>query len=120
MAFCGPNHHGGESASTPSQVSSTPSEHSRHGDAAPAHELDASAPADEAIADDASAIVTASHAAKQKCSACASCCSLGAMLTTVPVIPVTDPAPTVFATVVPTVDAFAADGPDRPPRNVFA
>lgn len=65
-------------------------------------------------------MVKAGHAAKQKCSACASCCSLGAILTTVPVVPVTDSAPTVFAAVVPTVDAFAADGPDRPPRNVLA
>jgi hypothetical protein len=28
--------------------------------------------------------------------------------------------PTVFSTVVPSVDAFAADGPDRPPRHVLA
>lgn len=117
MAFCGPNHHGGESTSTRSETSSNAPEHSHHGDAAPAHEVDA---ADAAIADDASVVVKAGHAAKQKCSACASCCSLGAILTTVPVIPATDSAPTVFATVVPTVDAFAADGPDRPPRNVLA
>lgn len=120
MAFCGPNHHGGDSASTASQLGSNPAEHAHHGDAAPAPELEASAPADEAGADDASAISKASHAAQQKCSACASCCSLGAMLTTVPVIPVADSAPMVFAAVVPTVDPFAADGPDRPPRNVLA
>jgi len=65
-------------------------------------------------------MVKTGHAAKQKCSACASCCSLGAILNTVPVIPVADSAPTVFATVMPTVDAFAADGPDRPPRNILA
>lgn len=72
------------------------------------------------MADEASALIKASHAAKQKCSACASCCSLGAILTAVPDIPVTESAPTVFATVVPTVDAFAVDGPDRPPRIVLA
>ena len=44
---------------------------------------------------------------------------MGAMLTAVPVVPVTDSAPPMFATVVPSVDAFAADGPDRPPRSVF-
>lgn len=44
---------------------------------------------------------------------------MGAILTTVPVVPATDSAPIVFTTVVPTVDAFAADGPDRPPRNVL-
>ena len=75
--------------------------------------------ADAAVADDASATVKSSHAAKQKCSACASCCSLGAILSTAPAIPVTDSAATVFATVVTTVDAFAADGPDRPPRNLL-
>ncbi len=116
MAFCGPNHHGGESTSTRSKTSSNAPERSHHRDAAPAHEVDA----DAVVADDASVVVQTGHAAKQKCSACASCCSLGAILTTVPVIPATDSAPTVFATVVPTVDAFAADGPDRPPRNVLA
>lgn len=83
------------------------------------HEFDADVSDAMAVADDASAIVKASQAAKQKCSVCASCCSLGAILTTVPVVPATDSAPTVFITVVPTVDAFAADGPDRPPRNVL-
>lgn len=120
MAFCGPNHRGVDSASTHSEGSSNASEHSHHGDAAPAHEVDADAGADAAVADDASVLTKAGHAAKQKCSACASCCSLGAILTTVPVIPATDSAPTVFATVVPTFDAFAADGPERPPRNVLA
>ena len=118
MAFCGPNHHGGESARL--QLSSNSPDHSHHGDAAPAHELEASVAADAAVADDAAATVNASHAAKQKCSACASCCSLAAILTSVPVPPVTDSAPTVFAAVVPNVDAFAADGPDRPPRIVLA
>ena len=45
--------------------------------------------------------------------------AVGAILTTVPVVPATEAAPTVYTTVVPTVDAFAADGPDRPPRNVL-
>jgi hypothetical protein len=107
MAFCGPNHHGGGFARA--EVGATVSEHTHHGDAVSMHEFDA----------DVSAIVKASQAAKQQCSVCASCCSLGAILTTVPVVPATDSVPTVFITVVPTVDAFAADGPDRPPRNVL-
>jgi hypothetical protein len=116
MAFCGPNHHGGEQTST---ASSDFAEHSHHGDATRHAEEHAAALADESDASDASALVKASHAAKQKCSACASCCSLGAILSTVPVVPVADSAATVFSTVVPTVDAFAADGPDRPPRYVL-
>lgn len=60
------------------------------------------------------------HSYKQKCSACASCCSFGAILSTVLTLPAPAPSPTVFSTVVPTVDAFAADGPDRPPRIVLA
>jgi hypothetical protein len=118
MAFCGPNHHGG--GSPRAEVSATSSEHSHHGDAMAGHELDADADAVVASADEVSVVVKASQAAKQKCSVCASCCSLGAILTTVPVVPASDSAPTVFTTVVPTVGAFAADGPDRPPRYVVA
>ncbi len=118
MAFCGPNHHGG--GSPRAEVGAAPSEHAHHGDALAGHGLDADAAAVVVSTDGVSDIVKTSHAAKQKCSVCASCCSLGAILTTVPVVPATDSAPTVFTTVVPTVDAFAADGPDRPPRNVLA
>ena len=61
-----------------------------------------------------------SHSDKQKCSACASCCSVSAILNTVATIPAPAATPTVFAAVVPTVDAFAVGGPDRPPRIVLA
>jgi hypothetical protein len=118
MAFCGSNHHGGGSPQV--EGSATAAEHSHHEDALAGHQLDADISADVVGADDVSAVGKATQAAKQKCSACASCCSLSAILTTVPVVPATDSAPTVFITVVPTVDAFAADGPDRPPRNVRA
>jgi len=117
MAFCGPNHHGSGSAGA--EVSAAVSEHSHHGDAESAHEVRSGASTTTAVADDASAAAKASQVA-QECSACASCCSLGAILTTAPVVPATDSAPMVFTTVVPTVDAFAVDGPDRPPRNVLA
>ena len=117
MAFCGPNHHGGGPARV--EAVATVSEHSHHSGAEAAHDLEADASAEAAVADDASSMLKASQAAKQKCSVCASCCSLGAILTTVPVVPATDSAPTVFTTVAPTVDAFAADGPDRPPRIVL-
>jgi hypothetical protein len=117
MAFCGPAHHGGGQART--AVTASGSEHSHHSVAVAANGLKAGMAAEAAFSDDASSMLKASQAAKQKCSVCASCCSLGAILTTVPVVPATEAAPTVFTTVVPTVDAFASDGPDRPPRNVL-
>lgn len=51
-----------------------------------------------------------------KCSSCASCCSAIALLAPMPGVPAPTLAPTVFASVVVGVDAFASDGPDRPPR----
>lgn len=117
MVFCGPAHHGGGPVRT--AVATSASEHPHHSGAEAAHGIEVLASAEAAVADHASSLPKASQAAEQKCSVCASCCSLGAILTTVPVVPVTDAAPTVFNTVVPTVDAFAADGPDRPPRNAL-
>ena len=117
MALCGPNHQGGEAAR--SAVRSISSEHTHLGDAAPVHDVDANASANALVADDTSAVVKAGQSAMQKGSACASCCSLGAILTTVPVLPAIDSAPTVFAFVVFKVDTFAPDSPDRPPRNVL-
>ena len=120
LAFCGPHHLGGQSV-WQQQGARAPA-HAHHGDAAAAHMLEATDGADVEIADEAAADVASvqpesGHPAQHKCSACASCCSLGALLATVPVFPVTDPAATVFSTVVPAVVRFAADGPDRPPRS---
>lgn len=118
MVFCGSNHHGTGSARA--EVSAAVSKHSHHGDTEYVQEIHSGESSTMAAADDAPAVAKVSQAAKQKCSVCASCCSMGAILTTVPVVPATDSAPTVFTIVVPTVDAFAVDGPDRPPRNVLA
>jgi hypothetical protein len=122
MAFCGPNHHGGAAATSAAQARSA--EHANHHSAEegiPGHH-DMAAQADET--DSASASQSASspssHAGKQKCSACASCCSLGAILSPLLAVPAPAVTPTVFSAVVPTVSAFAADGPDRPPRIVLA
>ncbi|MDP3819879.1 MAG: hypothetical protein Q8R33_00240 [Burkholderiales bacterium] len=81
-------------------------------------------------------VVSAGHAASQsgdaaqsenpadpgqyKCSACASCCSIGALPSPALGVPSPAVAPTVFFAVVPTVGVFAAAGPDRPPRIVLA
>ena len=122
MAFCGPNHHGGEAAA---QVQRTaPAGHAHQGGAsAQDHEHpQATATADEDSSGSAFSAASAkvSDASKHKCSACASCCSVGAILSSVLAVPTPVFTPTVFSAVVPSVDAFAADGPDRPPRIVLA
>ena len=55
-----------------------------------------------------------------KCSACASCCSAGAILNTVPTVPMPEFAAAVFADWAASVAPFAVDGPDRPPRSTLA
>ena len=126
MAFCGPNHHGGAAATRAEQMA--PAEHAHpqahpqvlaqgsHGD----HDKATAARADSADAGSSAAPAKSGHADKQKCSACASCCSIGAILNSVLAVPAPELTPTVFSVAVPTVDAFAVDGPDRPPRIVLA
>ena len=124
MAFCGPSHHGSGAVSHAPRTSPVGHpkhvQHASHADSVHAHQ-DIAAVADE---DDASAISAGPgkvvHADQQKCSACASCCSFGAILSTVLAVPASAVTSAVFSTVVPTVDAFAADGPERPPRTVLA
>jgi hypothetical protein len=54
------------------------------------------------------------------CSACAACCSVGALPGPLPALARAEPAPAVFALIVPGVAPYAADGPERPPRNTGA
>jgi hypothetical protein len=61
-----------------------------------------------------------SHAGAHSCSACAACCSVGALPSPVLTVPADAAAPTVFAAVQPAVGVFAADGPERPPRQACA
>lgn len=58
-----------------------------------------------------------SDLAKYKCSSCASCCAGSALPSASPRLPEPTAAPAVFAEEMVTVDAFASDGPDRPPRT---
>ena len=124
MAFCGPNHHGGAAATHAGQMQMARAEHVQpqsHAQGAHGNHDEATAvPDDSADAGKFAAPATGVHAEKQKCSACASCCSFGAILNSVLTVPAPDLTPTVFSVVVPTVDAFAVDGPDRPPRIVLA
>ena len=57
---------------------------------------------------------------KQKCSVCASCCSGGAILSTVAHLVAPEFAAAEFVSVVPAVPAVAAGSPDRPPRSANA
>ncbi|MEQ1685745.1 MAG: hypothetical protein ABL916_19030 [Burkholderiaceae bacterium] len=55
---------------------------------------------------------------KYKCSACAACGSGCALPSCMLVIATPEFGATVFVAVVPAVEAFAVDGPDRPPRRL--
>ena len=142
MAMCGPNHHAGgpgaalvhvqaggiSSESQHNGPHAHSNDHAQHGTATHAaqdHDHDhavamAMAMADVPAAGEASAPTQGMHAGQHQCSACASCCSVSAMLSPVLAVPVPDVAPTVFSVVVPNVEAFGVDGPDRPPRIIFA
>ena len=122
MALCGPNHHGGAAATSAAQAGSA--EQANHHSAEPGapghHHMAAQADKDDSASASPAVSAQGSHAVKQKCSACASCCSLGAILSPMLAVPAPTVTPTVFSAVVLTVSAFAADGPDRPPRIVLA
>jgi len=55
--------------------------------------------------------------AKYKCSSCASCCAGAALPSLIPRIPVIPQSPVFSTDEQVAVDAFASDGPDRPPRT---
>lgn len=109
MAFCGANHHGGGAAATAQSAVSDEAAH--HDMAAPAE------PGEPGPVLLPASTESGHHGeGSKKCSACASCCSIGAMLSPALAVPVAVVAPTVFSVVVATIDPFAANGPDRPPR----
>lgn len=116
MAFCGPKHHGVVAAD---QVVAAGHVHGGLG-ATAAHEHPR-AGANGSVADevDVTAGVQAVSPDQHKCSICGSCCSAGALIGAVPTLHVADVAPTAFSLVAASVDPYAADGPDRPPRNLL-
>jgi hypothetical protein len=117
MAFCGPGHHGGAAPRAEMDITSG---HAHHGHAVSVQALGSGAGVEATPTDAAAAVEMSSQATTQTCSACASCCTVGAIPGTAPGVPITDAAPTVFTTVAPAVDAFAAAGPERPPRQICA
>ena len=50
------------------------------------------------------------------CSACAACCAASALPSAAPRLPQPASVPGAFAALLVSVDRFATDGPDRPPR----
>lgn len=60
---------------------------------------------------------TLSDLAPHKCSSCASCCAGSALPSEPPRLPEPMASPAVFDEEMVAVDAFASDGPDRPPRT---
>ena len=117
MAFCGPKHHGGAAGIAEHMAPS----HHAHGDreATAAHEhprVDADAPTADHFSGSAKA---KDHLTDQhKCNVCGACCSTGALMSALPTLPATDAASTAFSSLEACIDPFAADGPDRPPRNL--
>lgn len=107
LLHCGPGHqrvHAAQLGTAP--PASAHHDHAQHQAASsPEHDAGQTAP----LAD----------LGKYKCSACAACGSVCALTSQMPVISAPEFGATVFLTVVPAVEAFAVDGPDRPPRNLL-
>lgn len=121
MAHCGPSH---ERMAVSADEGHPP--HAGH-DGAASHHHDADAVADEMTAASDHTASSPSEAkgahpaqlGKFKCSSCAACCAGAALPSAALRLP---PAPAVAATfdgAVVTVDAFASDGPERPPRTLL-
>ena len=116
MAHCGQSHERMGAA-----TEATQHRHAAHdAGAADHHDADLSdgaGPADHAAATQPEAQPgTLSDLGQYKCSSCASCCAGSALPSAMPRLPEPTAAPAVFTEVMVTVDAFASDGPDRPPR----
>lgn len=122
MAFCDPAHHGGGQGAIVQQRSAGQHAHHRIGAQVPHEHPVSAAQPDEDTSAPANAPTPAKPVPtdKHKCSACASCCSVGAILTSVLAVPAPDLSATVFIAVVPMVEPFVTEGLDRPPRLFLA
>lgn len=117
MAHCGSSHERMGATMEPTQH-----RHADHEAAAAHHHVDDVA--DGAVQADPDTATQAeaqsgklSDLAQYKCSSCAACCAGSALPSASPRLPKTKAAPAVFAEELVSVDAFASDGPDRPPRT---
>lgn len=122
MTHCGQGQARVQAAQAPSAVHAAPGHVHGAAQGAAAHhheavaDLAAQAMPDHHGAPDASKL-TDPGSGNAKCSACASCCAGLALLSVMPPLAAPLAGATVFDTVVPTVEVFAGDGPDRPPRS---
>ena len=132
MTVCGPAHSAGAAGlATPAQPvsgqihpcgpSHSLQQHAQH-QAQSGHEPAARAGDDSVVTslDDAADSSPATPSGTHKCSACASCCSGGAMLNAMPQWLLPGTGATAFVAVVQAIEAVAAGGPDRPPRSLIA
>jgi hypothetical protein len=85
-----------------------------------ADSVDRASPADHTMAQAKAQSGKIHDLSQYTCSACASCCAGAALPSAMPRIHEPASAPVAFAEVVVTIDAFASDGPDRPPRSPLA
>lgn len=126
MAFCGPGHHPSAVAMPLAQAGH--SVHAHHEGDAPGGQAQHFMAEQAVDASDATAAdlptpaktTKAAKADKQKCSVCASCCSGGAILSTMPQLVAPEFGATEFVAVARAIPVVAAGGPDRPPRNANA
>jgi hypothetical protein len=116
MVFCGPNHHDRAAAASHDAGSA----HRSLGSAVNSHHEAVDGQAEYTAPGEAAESETLSPSGMQKCSVCASCCSVSAIHGTVPKLPALEPMAADFAALVPAVEPFTADGPDRPPRHLLA
>ena len=112
MALCGTGHHGAAAAVQAPAMhhADRQAASADHSHLAPDHHA-------AAAGDDRSQPTPAEG---HKCSVCASCCSVSAISQMTLTVPEPAVVATVCCAVITTVDPFAADGPDRPPRPVLA
>jgi hypothetical protein len=107
MLHCGPSHqrmHASQMGTAP--PASAHRDHAQHQAAA-------------APQNDAGQAAPTADLGKYKCSACAACGSGCALPSRMPLVAAPEFGATLFIAVVPAVEAFAVDGPDRPPRNIL-
>lgn len=119
MVRCGSHHsaHAGVAVAAAVETMADAGADAHAGHHGHAHQMPSAAAADVTDPDRASGANLAT-ADPHKCSACAACCSVAAIGRMVLAVPAPDLTATVLIAVVPAVEKFSADGPDRPPRTI--
>ena len=119
MAFCGAGHHGGTAAATADDAAAG-HVHGGHLSVAALEDpqADLHGLADDGVGEPTE--VKVGSADDHKCNVCGSCCATGALVSTDPALPVAASASTEFPSAQATVEPYAANGPDRPPRILLA